>query len=854
MSEITEKIIKVNIEEQMKSAYIDYSMSVIVSRALPDVRDGLKPVQRRVLYGMNEMGLHYNRPHRKSARIVGDVLGKFHPHGDSSVYLAMVRMAQPWSLRYPLVDGQGNFGSMDDDGPAAMRYTEARFTRISEYLMSDIDKNTVDFQPNFDETMKEPTVLPTRIPNLLINGTSGIAVGMATNMPPHNLSDTIDAIITYIDNKEIDDDELISIIKAPDFPTGGIIYGYEGVKNAYKTGKGRIVLRAKHHFEETKSGKPMIVITEVPYMVNKANEIAKIGDLANNGKIKGIVYANDESDRKGIRVVITLSKDANPNVVLNKIFKYTQFQTSFNVNNIALVNGRPKLLTLKDLIDNFVKHRMDVVIRRTKFELEKAEKDAHILEGYLIALDHLDEVINLIRNSKDPETAKIGLIENFELSEVQALAILKLQLQRLTGMERDKIKNDYEELLKLIKYLKEILADESLRYKIIKEELVEVKEKFGDARRTEIVMDAKEFNPEDFYADEDVVITISNQGYIKRTPVAEYKEQHRGGRGSKGAKTKDEDFVRYMYIASMHNYLLLFSDKGRCYWLKVYELPEGSKNSKGRHIQNILQVDADEKIVAYLNVKNLSDKEYINNHYIVMATKKGLVKKTTLEAYSRPRSKGIIAFKKNEDDQVLSVRLTDGENYIVLATNEGKAVKFHESLVRSTGRNSLGVKGITLSGDDEVIGMVCVKDDSKHLLVVSENGYGKRSLLSEYRQTSRGAKGVKAMQITDKTGKLIAIKSVTDDDDIMIITKKGFTVRLAIEKINLQSRATQGVRLIKLNKNDAIASVAKIENGAIQRKEEERLAALSNENNTEEKTDEQEEPNTEENEQQNDNQ
>ncbi len=854
MSDFTEKIIKVNIEEQMRSAYIDYSMSVIVSRALPDVRDGLKPVQRRVLFGMNEMGLHYNRPHRKSARIVGDVLGKFHPHGDSSVYLAMVRMAQPWSLRYPLVDGQGNFGSMDDDGPAAMRYTEARFTRISEYLLSDIDKNTVDFQPNFDETMKEPTVLPTRIPNLLINGTSGIAVGMATNMPPHNLSDTIDAIIAYIDNKEIDDDELISIIKAPDFPTGGIIYGYEGVKNAYKTGKGRIVIRAKHHFEETKSGKPMIVFTEVPYMVNKANEISKIGDLANNDKIKGIVYANDESDRKGIRVVITLSKDANPNVVLNKIFKYTQFQTSFNVNNIALVNGRPKLLTLKDLIDNFVKHRMDVVIRRTKFELEKAEKDAHILEGYLIALDHLDEVINLIRSSKDPETAKTGLMENFELTEVQAVAILKLQLQRLTGMERDKIKQDYEELVKLIKYLKEILADESLRYKIIKEELLEVKEKFGDARRTEIVMDAKEFNPEDFYADEDVVITISNKGYIKRTPVAEYKEQHRGGKGSKGAKTKEEDFVRYLYIASMHNYLLLFSDKGRCYWLKVYELPEGSKNSKGRHIQNILQVDADEKIVAYLNVKNLSDKEYINNHYIVMATKKGLVKKTTLEAYSRPRSKGIIAFKKNQDDQVLSVKLTDGENYIVLATNDGKAVKFHESLVRPTGRNSMGVKGITLSGEDEVIGMVCVKDDSKHLLVVSENGYGKRSLLSEYRQTSRGAKGVKAMQITDKTGKLIAIKAVTDDDDIMIITQKGFTVRLAIEKINLQSRATQGVRLIKLNKNDAIASVAKIENGAIQRKEEERLAALSEQNNKESETENMTENEADDNVQQSDNQ
>jgi len=830
MSETNERIIQVNIDEQMRSAYIDYSMSVIVSRALPDVRDGLKPVQRRVLFGMNEIGLHYNKQHRKSARIVGDVLGKFHPHGDSSVYLAMVRMAQPWSLRYNLVDGQGNFGSMDDDGPAAMRYTEARLTKISDYLLSDIDKNTVDFQPNFDETMEEPTVLPTRVPNLLINGTTGIAVGMATNMPPHNLTDTINAIIAYIDDNNIDDDKLIEIIKAPDFPTGGTIYGYQGVINAYKTGKGRVVIRAKHKFEETASGKPKIIFTEIPYMVNKANEIAKIGELANSGKIDGIVYANDESDRNGIRVVITLSRDANPNVVLNKIFKYTQFQTSFSVNNIALVKGRPQLLTLRDLISNFVEHRMDVIIRRTKFELEKAEKDAHILEGYLIALDHLDEIIALIRNSKDPEEAKIGLMTNYNLSDLQSAAILKMQLQRLTGMERDKIKRDYEELMKFITYLKEILADENLRLKIIKEELEEVRDKFGDERRTDIVLEAHEFNPEDFYADEDVVITISNLGYMKRTALSEYKSQNRGGKGVRGVATRDQDFIRYIYIASMHNTLLLFSDKGKCYSLKVYELPEGGKNTKGRHIQNLLRVDADEKIIGYLNVKNLNDEEYINSHYIVMATKQGLVKKTLLSKYANVRANGIIAFKKNEDDQLLTVKLTDGENFIIVSTNNGKTVKFHESHVRATGRNSMGVRGISLSGDDHVIGMVCTSNQDEHLLVVAEKGIGKRSVISDYRTTNRGAKGVKTMKVSEKTGKVVAIKDVTDDDDLMIMTQKGITIRLAVSDLRVMARATQGVKLINLGKNDAIASVAKIKDGAIQRQQEESETHLYDEN------------------------
>ncbi len=812
MSETSERIIKINIENEMKSAYIDYSMSVIVSRALPDVRDGLKPVQRRVLYGMNELGLHFNKAHRKSARIVGDVLGKYHPHGDSSVYYAMVRMAQYWSLRYPLVDGQGNFGSMDDDSPAAMRYTEARLQKISDFLLSDLDKETVDFQPNFDESLKEPTVLPTRVPNLLVNGASGIAVGMATNMPPHNLSDTIDAIIAYINDRNINIENLIEIIKAPDFPTGGTIYGYQGVKDAYLTGKGKIVVRGKYHIEETSSGKPKIVFTEVPYMVNKANEISKIGDLANSGKIEGIVYANDESDRNGLRIVITLKKDSIPNVIVNKIFKYTQLQSSFNVNNIALVNGRPQMLNLKDLIKYFVEHRMDVVIRRAKYELRKAEEQAHILEGYLIALDHLDEVIALIRNSETPEIAKKGLISNFGLSEIQAQAILQLRLQRLTGMERNKIRQDYEELQKFINYLKEVLADENLRYNIIKDELIEIKEKFGDDRRTEIQYHTAEFNPEDFYADEDVVITISNLGYIKRTPLTEYRTQNRGGVGAKGVATREEDFVRYVYIASMHNTLLLFSDKGKCYWLKVYELPEGTKASKGRHIQNMLQIQSDEKIVAYLNVKNLNDDEFINNNYIIMATQNGIVKKTLLKEYSRPRKNGIIALNIRDNDNMLAAKLTNGNSNIILASNFGKAVRFNEQQVRAMGRTASGVKGMTLAENDKVIGMVCIDNPDNNLLVVSENGYGKRSKLDDYRITSRGGKGVKTLNITEKTGKLIAIKDVTDSDDLMIMTQNGLTIRISINTIRLAGRATQGVKLINLRDDDAIASVAKIKN------------------------------------------
>ncbi len=813
MSEENERIIKINIESEMRSAYIDYSMSVIVSRALPDVRDGLKPVQRRVLFGMNELGLHYNRSHKKSARIVGEVLGKYHPHGDSSVYLAMVRMAQPWSLRYPLVDGQGNFGSIDADSPAAMRYTEARLQRISESILSDLDKETVNLQPNFDESLNEPTVLPTRIPNLLINGASGIAVGMATNMPPHNLTDTISAIIAYINDRDIDIENLIEIIKAPDFPTGGIIYGYQGVKDAFLTGRGRVVVRGKYHIEETNSGKPRIVFTEIPYMVNKANEIIKIADLVNNGKIDGIVHANDESDRNGMRIVITCKRDAIPSVIVNKIFKYTQLQASFSVNNIALVNGRPEMLNLKDLIHHFVEHRMDVVIRRTKYELRKAEEQAHILEGYLIALDHLDEVIALIRGSETPDVAKIGLMEKFGLSELQSQAILQLRLQRLTGMERDKIKRDYEELQKLIEYFKQILEDEELRYKIIKDELIEISERFGDERRTEIQHSTAEFNPEDFYADEDVVITISNLGYIKRTSLTEYRTQNRGGRGSKGVATRDEDFVRYVYIASMHNTMLFFSNKGKCFWLKVYEIPEGSRTSKGRHVQNILQIEADDNIVAYLNVKSLTDEEYINNHYIFMATTNGVVKKSLLEKYSHPRKNGIIALNIRENDKLLSARLTDGDNTIILASNNGKAVRFDEAKVRSMGRTAGGVKGMNLAEGDEIIGLVCISDPESHLLVVSENGYGKRSKLEDYRITNRGGKGVKTLNITDKTGKLVAIKNVNDDDHLMIMTIKGVIIRMAVETLRLAGRATQGVKLIRLKGSDAIASVAKIEGG-----------------------------------------
>ena len=830
MSESNEKIIKINIENEMRSSYIDYSMSVIVSRALPDVRDGLKPVQRRVLFGMNELSLYYNKSHKKSARIVGEVLGKYHPHGDSSVYYAMVRMAQTWSLRYPLVDGQGNFGSIDDDSPAAMRYTEARLQKISDYLLSDLDKETVDLQPNFDESLNEPTVLPTRIPNLLINGASGIAVGMATNMPPHNLTDTINSVIAYIDNKNIEIDELIDIIKAPDFPTGGIIYGYQGVRDAYHTGRGRIVVRGKYHLEETSSGKPQIIFTEIPYMVNKANEIAKIADLVNNGKIEGIIHANDESDRNGMRIVITLKRDAIPNVVVNKIFKYTQLQASFSVNNIALVKGRPQMLNLKDLIFNFVEHRMDVIIRRTAYNLRKAEEQAHILEGYLIALDNLDEVITLIRNSESADVAKTGLIERFNLSEIQASAILQLRLHRLTGLERDKIKRDYEELQKLIAYLKQILEDEELRYSIIKDELLEIKEKFGDERRTEIQYSTAEFNPEDFYADEDVVISISNLGYIKRTSLSEYRTQNRGGVGAKGVATREEDFVRYIYIASMHNTMLFFSNKGKCFWLKVYEIPEGSKTSKGRHVQNILQIENDDNIVAYLNVKNLNDEECINNHYIIMATERGVVKKSLLADYSRPRKNGIIALNIRENDKLLAAKLTDGNNNIILASNNGKAVRFHESQVRTMGRTAGGVRGMNISDDDKIVGMVCVQNDENTLLVVSKNGYGKRSNIDDYRTTNRGAKGVKTLNITEKTGKLVSIKNVTDNDDLMIMTQNGLSIRMAVDNIRVAGRATQGVRLINLREDDAIASVAKIEGGNNNEDENDNNLETTNEN------------------------
>lgn len=814
MEETPVRIIDVNIENEMKSSYIDYSMSVIVSRALPDVRDGLKPVQRRVLFGMNELGLHATKPHKKAARIVGEVLGKYHPHGDSSVYLAMVRMAQTWSLRYPLVDGQGNFGSIDDDAPAAMRYTEARLRKISDALLMDIDKETVDFQPNFDESLFEPKVLPTRIPNLLINGTTGIAVGMATNMPPHNLSDTIDAITAYIDNPEIEIDELIKIIKAPDFPTGGIIYGYDGIKQAYKTGKGRVIIRGKYHFEESHGGKPQIIFTEIPYMVNKAAEIQKVANLVNEGKIDGIIHANDESDRNGLRVVFTLRRDANPTVIVNKIFKYSQFQLSFAVNNIALVHGRPKLLNLQELILHFVNHRMDVVMRRSKFELEKAQKQAHILQGYLIALDHIDEIVDLIKKSETPEIAKQGLMNNFGLSEIQAYEILQMRLQRLTGLERNKIKEEYEELMKQIDYLSKVLSDEALRYQIIKNELLEIKEKFGDERKTEIQYASSEFNPEDFYANDEVIITISNLGYIKRTKLDEYRVQHRGGVGLKGVATREEDFIRYIYIASMHNTLLFFSNKGKCYWLKAYEIPEGARNVKGRHINNVLQLDADEKIVAYLNVKNIADEQFLNTNFIVLATKKGIIKKTSLANFSNPRKAGIIALTINEDDDLLAAKLTTDKSQIILASNNGKAVRFLEDQIRPTGRTSMGVKAMNLEKGDSVIGLVCITETDRHLLVVSENGYGKRSEIEEYRITKRGSKGVKTLNVTDKTGKLVAIKDVSDDDDLMIMTQKGYVIRITVANIKVSGRATQGVKLINIKGDDAIASVARIKGGA----------------------------------------
>ncbi len=808
-----EKIIKINIEEEMKSAYIDYSMSVIVSRALPDVRDGMKPVHRRVLYGMSELGLSANKPYKKSARIVGEVLGKFHPHGDSSVYFAMVRMAQEWSLRYPLVDGQGNFGSVDGDSPAAMRYTEARLNRLAEEMLVDIEKNTVDFQLNFDDSIKEPTVLPTRIPNLLVNGASGIAVGMATNMPPHNLSDTIDATIAYIENNDIELEELIGIIKAPDFPTGGTIYGYQGVKDAFNTGKGRVVIRAKTDIEMEANGREKIIISEIPYLVNKAELIMKIADLVNEKKIDGISNVNDESDRQGMRIVIDLKKDAIANVVLNHLYKYTAMQTSFGVNNIALVNGRPQLLNLKGLIKCFVEHRHDVVTRRTQYELEQAEKRAHILEGLIIASDNIDEVIKIIRAAQTPDEARENLITRFELTDIQARAIVEMRLRQLTGLEQDKLRAEYDELMKEIAHLKEILANFELRMSIIKEELEEVKGKYGDERRTDIVYSSEEFNPEDFYADEEMIITISHLGYMKRTPLAEFKTQNRGGVGSKGSTTRDEDFIEHIYPASMHNTMLFFTKKGRCFWLKVYEIPEGSKNSKGRAIQNLLNIDPDDTVKAFIKVKKLNDEDYINSHYIMMGTRKGVVKKSLLKDYSRPRVNGVNAITIKENDELLQARLTNGQSEILMATRSGRAIRFNETQARCIGRTGAGVRGITLaSATDEVVGMVCVKNtEAEDILVVSEKGYGKRSKTEDYRVTNRGGKGVKTMNISEKTGELITIKNVTDDNDLMIINRSGIAIRLSVSEMRVMGRATQGVRLINLSKKqDEIASVAKV--------------------------------------------
>ncbi len=808
-----EKIIKINIEEEMKSSYIDYSMSVIVARALPDVRDGMKPVHRRVLYGMRELGVFANRPYKKSARIVGEVLGKYHPHGDTSVYYAMVRMAQEWSLRYPLVDGQGNFGSVDGDSPAAMRYTEARLKKIAEEMLADLDKETVDFQLNFDDSLEEPTVLPTKIPNLLINGASGIAVGMATNMPPHNLSEVIDALCAIIDNSDITTDELIQIVKAPDFPTGGIIYGYHGVKEAFETGRGRIVIRGRAEIEAAEHGKSRIVITEIPYMVNKAEMIIKTAELVNDKKIEGISNVNDESDRNGMRVVYDLKKEAIPHVVLNKLYKYTALQTSFSVNNIALVDGRPQMLTLKLLLEKFIEHRHDVIVRRTQFELRKAEERAHILEGLIIASDNIDEVIRIIRASKTPDEARESLMETFNLSDIQSRAIVEMRLRQLTGLEQDKLRAEYEDIKKLIEYLKEVLANIDLRMKIIKDELIEIKEKYGDARRTEIVPDAEEFNPEDFYADEEVVITISHLGYIKRTALSEFRTQSRGGVGSKGSTTRDADFVEHLYTANMHSTMLFFTELGKCFWLKVYEIPEGTKVSKGRAIQNLLQIDGEDNVKAYINVKTLADKEYIDNHFIVLATKNGIIKKTNLEAYSRPRQNGVNAITIREGDQLLEARLTNGNHEIILAVRSGKAIRFNEKGVRAIGRTASGVRGVSLSAGDSVIGMICIEGASEDILVVSENGYGKRSDIEDYRITKRGGKGVKTLNITDKTGELIAMKGVTDENDLMIITKNGLTIRLAVTELRVMGRATQGVRLINLKKGDQIAAIAYVAAG-----------------------------------------
>lgn len=807
-----ERIVKVNIENQMKAAYIDYSMSVIVSRALPDVRDGLKPVHRRILFGMNELGITSGKPYKKSARIVGEVLGKYHPHGDSAVYDSMVRMAQPWSLRYPLVDGQGNFGSIDGDSPAAMRYTEARLRKTAEEMLSDINKDTVDFQLNFDDSLKEPTVLPARIPQLLVNGASGIAVGMATNMAPHNLTEVIDGTVAYIDDNEIDIAGLMKYIKAPDFPTGGIIYGYEGVRDAYETGRGRVVMRGEAKVEENAHGRETIIVTSIPYQVNKAEMIKKTADLVNEKKIEGISDIRDESDRNGMRIVYELKKDAISNVVLNKLYQYTALQTSFSINNIALVNGRPMLLNLKQIIKYFVEHRHDVVTRRTEYELREAEKRAHILEGLLIALDNLDEIIELIRASKTPEEARTGLMDRFNLTEIQARAILDMRLQKLTGLEQDKIRAEYDELMNLIKDLKSILESKERRMQIIKDELLEIKEKYGDETRTEIEYSAQDFRIEDIIADEDVVVTISHLGYIKRTPLAEYRRQGRGGIGARGSSIRGDDFVEYLFIASMHNYMLFFTENGKCFWLRVFEIPEGGKSSKGRAIQNVISIPPDDKVKAFINLKDIKDEEYINNNYIILCTKKGIIKKTSLEAYSRPRQNGINAISIREGDELLQARMTDGSNEVLMALRSGRAIRFNEENVRPMGRNAAGVRGITLASEnDEVIGMICIKDPSHNVLVVSENGYGKRSVLEDYRITNRGGKGVKTISITEKTGDLISIHSVVDSDDLMIINRSGITIRLAVSELRTMGRATQGVRLINLREDDSIAAVTKVD-------------------------------------------
>ena len=820
------RIIPINIEEQMKTAYIDYSMSVIVSRALPDVRDGLKPVHRRILYDMSaELNLYSDRPTRKSARIVGDVLGKFHPHGDSSVYDAMVRLAQDWSMRYPLVDGQGNFGSMDGDSPAAMRYTEARMKKITDEVMADIEKETVDWTLNFDDTIPEPTVLPTRIPLLIVNGASGIAVGMATNMAPHNLSEVVDACCAYVDNPDITGEELLRYVKGPDFPTGGIIYGYEGVREAMLTGRGRVMMRAKTEIEHTPSGRECIVVTEIPYMVNKAEMIKKIADMINEKKIEGISYINDESDRNGLRIIIILKHDAVASVVLNTLFKNTPLQTSFAVNNIALVNGRPQLLTMRDLIRHFIDHRHDVVVRRTRFDKRKAEERLHIVLGLLIAQDNIDEIVHIIRSSQTPDLAKQAMIERFDLTDIQASAIIEMRLRALTGLERGKLIAERDELTKLIAHLTEVLENVSMQMQIVKDELLEIKEKYGDERRSQIVYASEEFNPEDFYADDDMVITISHMGYIKRTPLAEYRTQNRGGVGAKGSATRDEDFIEHIYTATMHNTMLFFTEKGRCYWLKVYEIPEGTRSSKGRAIQNVIQIEPDDKVRAYIHVKRLDDADYVNSHYIVMCTKEGVIKKTLLEAYSRPRQNGVNAIVIREGDQLLEAKLTNGSAEIMIAARGGKAIRFNETTVRPIGRVGAGVRGISLEEGDEVVGMICIEPDSKQdVLVLSENGYGKRTDLEEYRITNRGGKGVKTINITEKTGDLISIQAVTDDNDLMIINRSGLTIRTAVSQIRMAGRATQGVRIINLREGDAIASVM-----AVPHADEEETSAATDE-------------------------